>query len=776
MSQDLSLISRQLKRETQQHEEAAKRLRDRTREAHDRSYASSTVYGRKAVKALLAPVSERIKERMFTLRRGAGAVDAVEVYKHLQNADPAVLALITVKTVLDVLGKEPEPLFQQLTTQVGKNVQLELRMGYYFEQHPDLYKRTEFFFHKGTGTQQKATVFRRAFNKHEIHWDRWPNAANHKVGSWLIVAMAEVTGWLQRKTVQAGNKRKRTIRYTPEFLQHRDTIMAAAESMAFCQWPMVCPPVDWSNDHAGGYLTESVRQANPLIRKAGPLASIKQGDIPLAMLNNLQQVAYRINPFVFMVAEHCYEHKISVGKFRCDPPMPVPENLLPEDAPDEDVLAYKRARTEAENHNAQLSQKNWRTTETLYVARKYKDENKFWNCASFDYRGRVYFQNTVLNPQGTDFDKSLLLFADEGPVNEKWLAIHTATCFGLDKATMDERIEWTRANTSLISAVANEPFDNHEWREAAEPWCFLAACWEYFHCCIDATKPTSGLPCGVDATASGIQHLAALTACAESAALCNVLPTEKPADAYATVANKAKDFLPKRLHEWLNRKLTKRTVMTTPYGVQESSARNYIRMALKEAGWTYDADDMKAFVKAIYRQAVPAVFPGPVAVMKWLQQSALEILDRGDEVITWTSPSGFVIRQDLREIKSVRIDTRLMGGARMNCVVADGYGDPDRAHHRSALAPNVIHSFDAALIHLTFYTWEHPFTVIHDCVLGRSCDMEQMSVWVRHYFAWMYEQPVMQQWANEVGVTLPSDLIRNTLDIEQVNQSIYFFC
>ena len=33
----------------------------------------------------------------------------------------------------------------------------------------------------------------------------------------------------------------------------------------------------------------------------------------------------------------------------------------------------------------------------------------------------------------------------------------------------------------------------------------------------------------------------------------------------------------------------------------------------------------------------------------------------------------------------------------------------------------------------------------------------------------------MQQWADQVGVELPDDLIKNTLDIDQVNQSTYFF-
>ena len=104
------------------------------------------------------------------------------------------------------------------------------------------------------------------------------------------------------------------------------------------------------------------------------------------MLNNLQQQSYRINPLVFAIADHFYEKKISVGKFRCDPPLPIPENLLAEDASEDEVTAYKRARRNAENYNADLPQKNYRTTEVMYVARKYVNELKLFLSASFDYR------------------------------------------------------------------------------------------------------------------------------------------------------------------------------------------------------------------------------------------------------------------------------------------------------------------------------------------------------------------------------------------------------
>ena len=792
---DLELVARQLRRETEAAEEARHNLQKRRAAANERSYASSNIESRKAIAANLEAVAERIQGRMAMLSSGRAALDAETVVSHLKSADPQTLALIAMKTALDVLGKDPFPLLQDLTTGIGANVQLELRMTYYAQENPELYKKVEKHFHSSTGTAQKATVFKLRFNREGIEWDRWSNTVNHKVGNFLLNCLNDATGWLETTLRRNGKKTSNVITYTRKFIEHRDTVLAACERLAFSQWPMLCPPVDWTTDSLGGYmlessrnphsgrwlyggyLTEQIRQANPLIRKTGKVGPLKQGDIPIAMLNNLQQQAYKVNPVVFAVADHLYEQRISVGKFRHDAPLDPPPSPG-EDATEEQLAEYKRTRREREDYNAQLSQKNWRTTEVMYAARKYAPEERFWMPASFDYRGRVYFLNTALNPQGTDFDKSLLYFADEGEPNEWWIGFHLSTTYGNDKATLADRIQWVKDNQALITRVAEDPIGNHEWHEADEPWSFLAACLEYHAIFIAKTKTTSGLPIGIDATCSGLQHLAAMTKCGRTAALVNVTPTPKPADAYLTVANAACAYLPSEQVKWMSRKVTKRSVMTTPYGVTMQSARGYIREQLLKDGHKEELKQpgvLTGIVKAIFNKAIPEVLPGPIKVMAWLKRSAGEIL-KGADVIQWRAPSGFIVTQDLRASNTVEVKTRLLGGARIKVLVGDGWADgPDVTHHKSALAPNVVHSYDAALLHLTFAFWDRPFTVIHDCILGRSCDMKDMSAEIRLHFAEMYKGDVLEDWAKQVGVEIPPDLIQDTLDIDSVNRSEYFF-
>ena len=119
-------------------------------------------------------------------------------------------------------------------------------------------------------------------------------------------------------------------------------------------------------------------------------------------------------------------------------------------------------------------------------------------------------------------------------------------------------------------------------------------------------------------------------------------------------------------------------------------------------------------------------------------------------------------------------------GEVVKTTIGDKWGGPDVNHHVNALSPNVIHSCDSALVHRTFSgpQWgeDQPFTLIHDCVLARSCDMDELAASIRQTFVDIYSEPVLQRWADEVGVQVPPDLIKHTLDINEVNRSTYFFC
>ena len=772
-------LARQLQRELDARSEAIKRLRERTRNAEERCYASSTVYGSAFINKGLELITNEISSKLHRVSQGWVQEKAQAVIP-LKDCDPAVLALITAKGVIDILGvRRIEHLtYQAATTHIGTLVYHQVMLDQFCGKHPDLFNKARLHIHDHKGYSYKVQRYRAVMRNNDVEPLRWPASIRHLVGGWLLNRLAESTGWVAtRMTAKGPNDRVTYLTYQPEFLKAKEALLAQAEAFAGCMWPMLCEPNDWSEEFKGGYLTNDLRKLTRLIRTRIPRrCTLLQDSKALVMLNLLQKVPYRINDRVLELANFCMEQRLTVGKFRAEEPTPPPPKPEPwETASEEDKLSYRRMRTEIEDQNSALAQKNYRTTEALYVANKYKKDT-FWIPWSFDFRGRVYPIPTSLSPQGTDFDKSLIYFEEEGSVNEWWLAFHVATTYGLDKAPMNERIDWVNKNHDFLSLVANDPEGTiSEWSSAEEPWCFIAAAIEYYQCVIKGTKKTSGLPCSVDATCSGLQHLSALALDRTAAEMVNVVPTDKPSDGYKIVAEKAKEILPEHLHDHITRKVTKRTVMTTPYGVTENSARDYIRQELK--GIELEKGELQQIVKAIYRYGVRKVFDGPCRSMEFIQKVAGERIKSGATTIEWITPSGFPVVQEYRRNEAETVNTKLLG-QRVRCELLKEWEERqiDLQKAKTAASPNLIHSLDAALLHLVFAEWSAPFTVIHDCVLGRSCDMDSMGSAIRDKFVEIYSQPVLKDWSGQLGVDFDESVMLNTLDINDVQQSSYFFC
>jgi len=772
-------LARQYQRELSARTEAINRLRERTRIAEERTYASSTVYGNAFIKNGLEKITKEISSKLHRISQGWAAKKAAAVIP-IKDCDPSILALITAKGVLDVLGvrRIEKPTYSFVTTHIGRLVHDQIMLDQFEATHPDLFAKAKLTIHAHKGYLYKVQRFRAAMRKVDYVPDRWSPAVRHLVGGWLVDCLAESTGWVASRTVSKGGKQEVTIlTYSTEFLEAKEALLEQAEGFAACLWPMLCEPNDWSSTNDGGYLTNELRRLNKLVRINNPRrCPVVRGSAALAMLNRLQKVPYRINLRILNIANFCMEHRLTVGKFRAEEPTPPPPKPEPwETASEEDRTAYRRARTEIEDNNSALAQKNYRTTECLFVANKYK-EDTFWIPWSFDFRGRVYPIPTSLSPQGTDFEKSLIYFQEEGPVNDWWLKFQVATTWGLDKAPMEERIAWATDNHDFIGMIASDPEGTiSTWSGAEEPWCFLAAAIEYYHCVITKTKQTSGLPVSVDATCSGLQHLSALALDRTAAEMVNVVPTPRPSDGYAIVAEKAKEQLPEHLYPIITRKVTKRTVMTTPYGVTENSARDYIRQELK--GVELQQGELQAIVKAIYRYAVKNVFAGPCRSMEFIQKVAEEVIQSGRTDLEWITPSGFTVVQEYRRNDCIRVNTKLLGQrVRTHLLKPFEERQVDLSKAKTASSPNLVHSLDAALLHLVFAEWDKPFTVIHDCVLGRSCDMDEMGVAIRDKFVEIYSQPVLKNWAEQLGVDFDEDVMINTLDINDVQNSSYFFC
>ena len=613
-------------------------------------------------------------------------------------------------------------------------------------------------------------------NRYKIEqWIPWGTSIRTKLGGWLLDCIMASSGWFYKQRLRTGRKTTVFIAPTAEFMDIKDEVMANAELFSPLAWPMLVPPRDWSNEQVGGYILNEVMHGHELVRR-GDHALI-QGEIPLAFLNKIQQVKYRLNPFVVNVATLLQDRGISVGKF-----LPIVHYDLPPKPVDietnkESRKAYRRSAAEVMNKRAAEFKRSCRTRMTMEAVARFKDR-EFYIPWSFDYRGRAYPIPAFLTPQDTDFGKAMIRFADEAPMTpeaEDWLAFQVATTYGLDKATMGERLQWTKENITLISRIAQDPYRNvSDWEGAEEPWQFLAACDEYYNCVITNTRQTTGLYVACDATCSGLQILAGLARDKATAQLVNVLPSERPQDAYRVVAVHARAECPESIRKVMDRKVVKRTVMTIPYNAKPYSNRSYIRDALNEKGIEISNEDLTQTVVAV-RNAMKVVVPGALAVMTWIEKEVANALKRGVDKLTWTTPSGFIVNQKIMKKKVQQINLQLLGRCRVN-VASDDEDQVDRNRHKAATAPNLIHSLDASLLHLAVERFDNPIALIHDSVLCRATDMSLLSALVRETYMKLFaKHDYLTDFAKQIGAETDPPIIGN-LEPETVIDSTYFFC
>ena len=781
MTTPLSLIEEQVQLERDQISQGLKSLRDNTIKLEDKSYASASIYGIASIDTILPLVVKRIEDTNKRIHEGHTGAAFKDIHNHLADIEPLAAAAIACKITFDKVFsfKEGSNYAVNVCDSIGHAVEDECQMRHYETEAPGLLETLKKnYWHKSIGTQQKIVVIQTLMNRYNVKsWTPWGRAIRVKLGGWLLDCIMESSGWFTHEKLREGRKTITYVLPTPEFLDIKDEVMANAEIFSPLAWPMLVEPNDWGRDGSqGGYMLNEVMQGHDLVRR-GERHRI-QGETPLDYLNKIQKVGYKLNPFIVEIAEFLQEKGVGVGKFLPVIQYDLPPKPVDIDSNEDARKGYRRAAAEVMNKRAQETRRSCRTRMTMKAVAKFKDRDVFYIPWSFDYRGRSYPIPAFLTPQDTDFGKSLIRFSNESPVTfeaHKWLAFQCATTYGRDKDTWEERQKWVIDNSGLIENVAKDPITYlPDWEAAEEPWQFLAACDEYYKCVITKERKTTGLMVATDATCSGLQILAGLAMDKSTAQLVNVLPSPRPQDAYKVVADVSKCNIPEKLHEVWDRKCVKRTVMTIPYNAKPFSNRSYIRDALEEKGIEIDKDDLTITVAAV-RQAMADVVPGPMSVMKWIETEVANAIKQGSTHLEWVTPSGFVVVQRLMKKKVQTVDLKLLGRCRLTVATEDG-DQVDRSRHKAATAPNLIHSLDASLLHLSVKRFDAPIALIHDSVLTRATDMSLLATIVRETYMHLFaERDYLTDFAQQIGAKTKPPIIGD-LKPESVIDSTYFFC
>lgn len=475
----------------------------------------------------------------------------------------------------------------------------------------------------------------------------------------------------------------------------------------------------------------------------------------------------------------------------------------------------------------------------LNLALRFAREERFHFPYQLDFRGRIYAVPAYLNPQGMDVAKGLLQFAEAKPLVTQeaadWLAIHGANCFGVDKISLADRIAWVKSHEAEILASAENPYDNRFWQDADSPWCFLAFCYEWQGYKREGLSFASALPIAMDGSCNGLQLYSLLFKDEAGGAATNLIPAETPSDIYGIVAARVKDELEQIANtdpeqgivmskdgshslynkvtcaRWLlketviDRKMTKRQVMVLPYGGTKRSCVEYTLEWLRSwrpiQGSPHAADcanghtfqQVSAFLADLIWKAIADTVIKAREAMTFLQKTAT-LFNKARASIEWTTPSGFPVRQRYLTSRGTIVKTR-MGDRLVYLSLADELDERDEDHldarrQTQAIAPNFIHSLDAAALCRTVrlsrgHGLTH-FAMIHDSYGTHATNTPQLARLLREAFVDMFgsgKENLVASWLSETGAVLPDKLKAKLppipesgkLNVEALRDSKFFF-
>lgn len=569
----------------------------------------------------------------------------------------------------------------------------------------------------------------------------------------------------------------------------------------------------------------------------------------LTAVNTLQDTPWAINKAVLKVAQTLWEQEEggTAGlppRQDCPlPPCPVCGQDISESmnagvkhacfetlrtSEPERFEAWKGAARGVHERNTAYFGQRIGVAKVLMLAEKFSVEERFYFPYQLDFRGRIYAVPPYLNPQGTDLAKGLLHFADGKPVENaeaaRWLAIHGSNTFGNDKVSLENRYAWVLANQSRILEVAADPCANQWWRQAESPFCFLAFCFEWAGYVRQGPGFVSHIPVAMDGSCNGLQIFSLILRDREGGQAVNLVPSETPQDIYQIVADKVVERLrqdaalpddaPDTLSEKgvflyskkilsgvlikmnINRKTTKRQVMVLPYGGTRESCREYTsewlkqemdsgRLVLPERHTLLGAS---CYLADLIWNAINETVVAARNAMTFLQEMA-SLASRAGRPLSWTAPTGFPVVQCYRNMETSRVKTRLGDKILRMSLVSEGQGI-SAAKQRSAVAPNYVHSLDAAALMYTVAESRKAgitcFAMIHDSYGTYAADSEELARILRMVFIRMFSKDKrsrLEEWMREVLNHIPERYRRNipklpatgALDVADVARSAFFF-
>lgn len=823
----------QLEIEERMYNSGIERAENSFKRAEERGAADTAPYAKELLRNFVLPVADIIATDLQVRRAGARQAHVAL----LAGFDTEAIAFLAVRAALNTCmhgvrskGAEGTKVANErnVGASIGTAVHRELVLTQIADKFPELYYTLD----RDLGRRQskdethRINVMKAQARKEGFEVIEWPLGARDQVGLYLLGLLVQVGMVTLEAGLRISEKAAlREVHLTEDVLTR---IMEVKEYIALTQ-PMYGPcvevPNDWVTPDNGGFHSARMRRLRPLFVSCHPTLRrrVREASMPrtLAAINALQRTAWKINEDVLRVVLKLSELGLTDGNpdvpgsgeivtmtRKPKPPKPgwLLEGMNPEDFNEEQKATFRSWKD---------SVRDWHTSEKLlgikwgrfYSATRaasfFRDYPALYFVYFADSRGRLYPMTTGISPQGSGLQKALLQFAEGKPLETesaiRWFHIHGANKYGFDKATLTDRFLFIHERREQWLHMAEDPINNREWTKADSPLEFLAWLLEYKRWNDTPGSFVSHLPVSMDGSCNGLQNLSAMLRDEIGGEATNLTANDTMQDIYKRVAEAAMARLTAMTCEnpdderirliWLShgvaRSVVKRSVMTTPYGVTQRSATDYvIEDYLKHSENPFDRGDYRRASVVLMKAVWPAI--GDVVVkgrecMDWLRKAARTVIRSLDideaPVIWWQTPSGFIASQCYFEEEVHRINTKLAGCTKIR--VLSETDSPSITSHASGLAPNFVHSMDASHLHLVASaaaeTGIASLAMIHDDFGTHAADADRLFDLIRSQFVWMYENhdPV-QDFADQYPFVINPPK-KGTLDIKEVMRSDFFF-
>lgn len=816
----LDLKEKQLKLEEYISTEANLRANKDTQESNKRTEWASSKMGSKFVQAVLDQKDNEYTDSFTTAirkfirdnaeRKAGPSLLAARLLEE-SGVSPEALALIATKVILNICFKMRRPKRSSLCMYIGQAIDTEVAMLRFAttKERKALLKKLFKDFDKRTYPKEwRIRTIRNYFDAEQVDWRQWEPKQHLSIGLALLGLFRNSTGLVDYASDGT------FVELSDKLMDRIDQLLVKNTSMFALFRPMVAPPKPWSDSNLfkGGYYSRKLRPY-PLIKGSGrrDVERLVKLDLSQVMraVNAIQETPWRVNKRMLEAQKWAYHvYGGDIGSMAGAEEEPLPPLPADYDANPEVKKAHNRLVFEVHDRRRRVKTKRISVLVTHAFADEMREYEKIYFPHNLDSRGRAYPIPAFLNPQGPDYVKALLEFAEGKPVDHqaaKWLAIAGANAYGNDKVSLQERIDWCFNNEDMILSCARNYETDHRWMQASEPFQFLRFCFEWQGLSEQGEDYLSHMVVPVDATNSGLQHYSAMLRDEVGGRSVNLVPGLPRMDIYGDVAHRVIEYLMEDgsdvAKDWIkfgiDRKITKRQVMVVPYAGKFSSCLAYTREAVDEkmasgvqAPWPAEQymERTVYLAKLIWKAIDETVVKGKIAMTylskiageyaKSMNGSELPLYDRR---MSWLTPDGFEVVHFREDVEMHRVKTTFEGSVFLSYYRSAG--KLDTKDMSLACPPNFVHALDATHLRMTVNKALDigitDFGMVHDSFGVHASEMSRfLSECVKPAFVQMYtDHDVIGEFAErfrEQSLSLPKPEM-GSLDLQGILKSEFFF-